>query len=64
MISSIPNICITGVPEGEERQTWFKSVSDEIAENLLNLKETYPGTRSTGNPKQVNPNRLTPRHNL
>ena len=40
-------------------------LSDEIAENLLSLKkETYQGTGSTGNPKQVNPNRLTPRHNL
>jgi len=52
-------------PRRKEREKWFKSVSDEIAENLLNLKkETYPGTGSTGNPKQVNPNRLTPRHNL
>ena len=51
------NLCIIGIPEGEEREKGIKNVFEEImAENFPNLgKETYPGTGSTEGPKQDKP---------
>ena len=57
------NLCIIGIPEGEERG--IKSVFEEImAENLANLKkETDIQVQEAQRvPNKTNPNRRTPRH--
>ena len=51
------NICIIGIPEGEERENRIGNVFEKsIAENIPNLKKkTYPDIRSPEGPKQDEP---------
>ena len=52
------NLCIVGIPEGEEIEKGIENIPEEImAENFSNLKkkETYPDTGSTEDPKQDEP---------
>ena len=55
-----------GIPEGEEKEKGFESTFEEImVENLPNLKETdIKKQEAQEGPKQVEPNRFTPRHNI
>ena len=58
------NLCILGIPKGEEIEKWVENVfEDIIAENFPNLKkEIYTSTGSTEGPKQDKPKRPTPIH--
>ena len=51
------NICIIGIPEGEERQKGAENIFEDIrAENFHNLgKERHPGPGSTESPNQDQP---------
>ena len=50
------NLCIIGIPEGEEKEKGIENIFEEImSENFPNLKETYQDTASTEGPKQVEP---------
>ena len=64
--SNTPTFASKGTPEGKETQKRIKNAFAEItAENVTNLKkETDPGTGSTGDPKQGEPNRPTARHTI
>ena len=59
------NLCIIGIPEGEDREKGIENVFEEImAENFPKLKkETDIQVQETQRvPNKVNPNRPTPRH--
>ena len=59
------NICIIGVPEGEERQKRPEKIFEEItAENFLNTgKEKVNQVQEAQKvPGRINPRRNTPRH--
>ena len=62
-----PNICIIGVPEGEERDKGPEKVFEEIiAENFPNMgKESLTQIQEAQRiPHRINPRRNTPRHIL
>ena len=56
------NLCIIGVPEGEEREKGIKNIFEVIiAENFPNLKETGIQVQEAQRiPNKIN--RFTPRH--
>ena len=59
------NICIIGVPEGEEREEGPQKIYEEIiVENFPNMgKETATQAQEAqGVPCRINPRRNTPRH--
>ena len=59
------NLCIIGIPEGEEREKGIENVFEAImAENLPNIKkETDIQIQEAQSvPNKMNPNRPTPRH--
>ena len=60
------NLCIMGIPEGEEKEKEIANIFEEIiSENFQNLKETGIKTQETQRaPNKLNPNRPTPRHIL
>ena len=61
------NICIIGVPEGEEREKGPKKIFEEIiVENFLNMgKEIATQVQEAQRvPYRINPRRNTPRHIL
>ena len=60
------NICIIGVPEGEERKNGPEKIFEEItAENLPNMgKEPLTQIQEAQVPCEINPRRNTPRHTL
>ena len=46
------NLCIMGIPEGEEKENRIENKFEEImSENFPNLKETYQNTGSREGPK-------------
>ena len=61
------NICIIGVPEGEEREKGPEKISEEtIAENFPNMeKEAVNQVQEAQKvPGRINPRRNTPRHKI
>ena len=58
------NICIIGIPEGEEKEKGIENIFEEImAENFPNLKDTNIKIQEAQRaPNKLNPNRPTPRH--
>ena len=58
------NICIMGIPEGQESEQGIKNLFEEIiTQNFLNLvKEKDTQVQEAESPKQVGPKRPTPRH--
>ena len=58
------NLCIIGIPEGEEEEKGIENIFEEImAENIPNLKHTdikIQGIQRV--PNKLNPYRTTPRH--
>ena len=58
------NLCIIGIPEGEEKEKGIENIFEEImAENFPNLKETDIKIQEAQRaPNKLNPNRPTPRH--
>ena len=61
------NICILGVPEGEEREKGLEKTSEEIiAKNFPNMgKESLIQIQEAQQiPYKINPRRNTPRHTL
>ncbi|WP_447305890.1 RBD-like domain-containing protein, partial [Escherichia coli] len=58
------NLCIIGIPEGEEKEKGIENVFEEImSENLPNLKKTDIKIQQAQRaPNKLNPNRPTPRH--
>ena len=61
-----PNICIIGVPEGEEREQTEKIFQEIIAENFPNMgKEPLTQIQEAQRvPCKINPKRNSPRHIL
>ena len=50
------NICIIGVPEGEEREKGPEKIFEEIAEKLPNVgKEIVSQVQEAGSPRQDQP---------
>ena len=47
------NLCITGIPEGEEREKGIENIIEEIMTEKFPIKEGkwYPGTGRTEHPK-------------
>ena len=60
------NICIIGVPEGEEREKGTEKIFQEIiAENFPNMgKESLTQIQEARVPYKINPRRNIPRHLL
>ena len=61
------DICIMGVPEGEEREKQPEKIFEEIiADNFLNMgKETVSQVQEAQRvPGRINPRRNTPRHKV
>ena len=58
------NLCIIGIPEGEEKEKGIENIFEEImAENFPNLKDTeFKIQEAQRAPNKLNPNRPTPRH--
>ena len=59
------NLCIMGIPEGEEKEKGIKNVSEEImAENFPNLKKEtdIQFQEALRVPNKINPDRPTPRY--
>ena len=58
------NLCIIGIPEGEEKEKGNENIFDKImAENFPNLKETDMKIQEAQRaPNKWNVNRPTPRH--
>ena len=59
------NICIIGVPKGEEREKEPEKIFEEIiAENFLNIEKEIVNQvqEAQGVPGRINPRRNTPRH--
>ena len=58
------NLCIIGIPEGEEKQKGIENIFEEImSENIPNLKDTDIKIQEAQKaPNKLNPNRPTPRH--
>ena len=58
------NLCIIGIPEGEEKDKGMENIFEEImAENFPNLKVTHINILEAQRaPNKLNPNRPTPRH--
>ena len=58
------NLCIIGIPEGEEKEKGIENIFEEImAENFPNLKDTDIKIQEAQRaPNKLNPNRPTPRH--
>ena len=59
------NLCIIGIPEGEERERGIENVFEEIkAENFPNRKKEtdFQVQEEQRVPNKINPNRLTARH--
>ena len=57
------NICIIGIPEGEEKEQWIKNVIEKVmTENVPNLVrgETMQVHEAQGVPIKMNPKRSTP----
>ncbi len=57
------NLCIIGIPEGEEKEKGIENIFEEImSENFPNLKETDIKIQEAQRaPNKLNPNRPTPR---
>ena len=55
------NLCIIGVPEGEEKEKGIENILEEImSENFPNLKETdFKIWDKQRSPNKLNPNRPT-----
>ena len=60
------NLCIRGIPEGEEKEKGIENIFEEIiAGNFPNLKDTeFKIQEAQRAPNKLNPNRPTPRHNI
>ena len=59
------NICVIGVPEGEEREKGPEKIFEEIiAENFLNMGNEIVNQvqEAQRGPGRINPRRNTPRH--
>ena len=58
----LANQCITGIPQGEEKEKENEKIFEEImAENFPNLKETDNKIQEAQKtPTELNPNRPTP----
>ena len=58
------NLCIIGIPEGEEKEKGIENIFEEIiAENFPNLKDTDINIQEAQRaPNNLNPNRPTSRH--
>ena len=58
------NLCIIGIPEGEEKEKGIENIFEEImAENFPNLKDTDIKIQEAQRaPNELNPNRPTLRH--
>ena len=58
------NLCIIGVPEGDEKEKGIENIFEEImAENFPSLKDTDIKIQEAQRaPNKLNPNRPTPRH--
>ena len=58
------NLCITAIPEGEEKEKGIENIFEEImSENFPNLKETDIKIQEAQRaPNKLNPNRPTLRH--
>ena len=59
------NICVIGVPEGEERKKGSKKIFEEvIAENFPNMEKQIVNQVQEAQrvPGRINPRRNTPRH--
>uniref|UniRef100_A0A8D1WRJ9 L1 transposable element RRM domain-containing protein n=1 Tax=Sus scrofa TaxID=9823 RepID=A0A8D1WRJ9_PIG len=58
------NLCITGIPEGEEKEKGIENIFEEIITgNFPNLKDTdFKIEEAERAPNKLNPNRPTPRH--
>ena len=61
-----PNLCIIGIPEGEEKEKGIENIFEEImAENFPNLKKTDIKIQEAQRaPNKLNINRPTPRHSI
>ena len=59
------NLCIIGIPEGEEKEKGIENTFEEImAENFPKLNETDTRIQKVQRaPNKLNPNRPTPMHN-
>ena len=62
----LANLCIIGIPEGEEKEKGIENIIEEIITgNIPNLKDTYFKIQEVQRaPNKLNSNRLTPRHIL
>ena len=60
------NLCIIGIPEGEEKDKGIENIFEEItAENFINLKHTDIKIQEAQRvPNKFYLNRPTPRHNI
>ena len=58
------NLCIMGIPEGEEKDKGIENIFEEIITgNFPNLKDTeFKIQEAQRAPNKLNPNRPTPRH--
>ena len=58
------NLCIIGIPEGEEKEKGIENIFEEImAENFPNLNDTNIKIQESQRaPYKLNPKRPTPRH--
>ena len=58
------NLCIIGIPEGEEKEKGMENIFEEIITgNFPNLKDTeFKIQEAQRAPNKLNPNRPTPRH--
>jgi len=58
------NLCIIGIPEGEEKEKGIENIFEEIITgNFPNLKDTdFKIQEVQRAPNKLNPNRPTPRH--
>ena len=60
------NIPFIGVPEREDRQQGQKCIQSNYSWKIPKCKEgnRYPGTGSTEDPNNMNPNKSIPRHTI
>ena len=58
------NICIVGLPEGEEEEQGIENLFEKVMENFPNLmRENFTQVQETQRvPIKRNPKRLTPRY--
>ena len=58
------NLCVIGIPEGEEREKGIENVFEEImSKNIPKLRKTDIRIQESQRaPNKLNPNRPTPRH--